>query len=30
LKLPSVTEALKPRLNAIRPAMAGKDFKRCN
>jgi len=30
LTLPAVTEALKPRLQAIRPALAGKDFKRCN
>ena len=30
LKLPEATEALKVRLNEIKPALAGKDFKRCN
>ncbi len=30
LMLPEATEALKIRLNEIKPALAGKDFKRCN
>lgn len=30
LKLPGATEALKIRLNEIKPALAGKDFKRCS
>jgi hypothetical protein len=30
LKLPAVTEPLKARLESLRPAMAGKAFRKCN